>query len=181
MFTKKMIAAAAALLATQVAFADDKLVDSVSVDVGAGENVQMVRFNAAKDWDTKWFQSNGTHLSGYWEASTGIWRENRYMNQVGVEHKLWDIGFTPVFRFQNDNKKGLYYEGGIGVHLLSKLYNNSDNRLSTHFQFGDHIAMGYVFDNKWEAAVKLQHFSNGGYKKPNSGVNFVELKVAYHF
>jgi hypothetical protein len=181
MFTKKMIAAAAALLATQVAFADDKLIDSVSVDVGAGENVQMIRLNATKDWDARWFQSNGTHLSGYWEASTGVWRENRYMNREGDEHKLWDIGFTPVFRFENDNKKGIYYEGGIGVHMLSKLYNNSDNRLSTHFQFGDHIAMGYVFDNKWEAAVKLQHFSNGGYKKPNSGVNFLELKVAYHF
>ena len=181
MFTKKMIAAAAALLATQVAFADDKLIDSVSVDVGAGENVQMIRLNATKDWDARWFQSNGTHLSGYWEASTGVWRENRYMNREGDEHKLWDIGFTPVFRFENDNKKGIYYEGGIGVHMLSKLYNNSDNRLSTHFQFGDHIAMGYVFDNKWEAAVKLQHFSNGGYKKPNSGVNFVELKAAYHF
>ena len=181
MFTKKMIAAAAALLASQVAFADDKLVDSVSVDVGSGEFVQMVRLSAAKDWDKRWFQSNGTHLSGYWEASTGIWRENRHLNQVGLERKLWDIGFTPVFRFENDNKKGIYYEGGIGVHMLSKLYNNSDNRLSTHFQFGDHIAMGYVFDNKWEAAVKLQHFSNGGYKKPNSGVNFLELKVAYHF
>ena len=48
MFTKKMIAAAAALLATQVAFADDKLIDSVSVDVGAGENVQMIRLNATK-------------------------------------------------------------------------------------------------------------------------------------
>jgi lipid A 3-O-deacylase len=181
MFTKKMIAAAAALLATQAAFASDKLVDSVSVDVGTGEFVQMVRLNAAKDWDTRWFQSNGTHLSGYWEASTGVWQENRYMNQPGEERHLWDIGFTPVFRFQNDNKKGLYYEGGIGVHMLSKLYNNDDNRLSTHFQFGDHIGMGYVFDNNWEVAAKLQHFSNGGYKKPNSGVNFFELKAAYHF
>lgn len=181
MFTKKLIAAAAALIAAQGAFADDKLIDSVSVDVGAGEHVQMVRFNAAKDWDNKWFQSNGTHLGGYWELSTGIWQENRYKNVVGAEQKLWDIGFTPVFRFQNDNKKGMYYEGGIGVHMLSKLYNNSDNRLSTHFQFGDHIAAGYVFDNNWEVAVKLQHFSNGGYKKPNSGVNFLELKAAYHF
>jgi hypothetical protein len=72
MFTKKMIAVAAALVVAQSAFADDKLVDSVSVDVAAGENVQMIRFNAAKDWDTKWFQSNGTHLSGYWELSTGV-------------------------------------------------------------------------------------------------------------
>ena len=181
MFAKKMMAVAAALVVAQTAFADDKLVDSVSVDVATGSKVQMVRFSAAKDWDVKWFQSNGTNLSGYWEASTGIWRENAYMNQPGVERKLWDIGFTPVFRFQNDNKKGIYYEGGIGVHMLSKLYNNDDNRLSTHFQFGDHIGAGYVFDNKWEVAARLQHFSNGGYKKPNSGVNFFELKAAYHF
>jgi hypothetical protein len=55
------------------------------------------------------------------------------------------------------------------------------NRLSTHFQFGDHIATGYVFDNNWEVALKLQHFSNGGYKKPNTGINYIEVKAAYHF
>ena len=181
MFTKKMIAVAAALVVAQSAFADDKLVDSVSVDVGAGENVQMIRFNAAKDWDVKWFQSNGTNLSGYWEASAGYWKEKQYRNIPGNKENLFDVGFTPVFRFQNDNKKGMYYEAGIGVHLFSELYNNDDNRLSTAFQFGDHIGMGYVLQNNWEIGLKLQHFSNGGIKKPNSGVNFVELKAAYHF
>lgn len=178
---KKLMAAAVAMLLAQGAMAQDKLVDSVSVDYGSSSKNRMVRFSAAKDWDVKWFQSNGTNLSGYWEASAGFWRERQYQNVPGAKESLWDLGFTPVFRFQNDSKKGIYYEAGIGVHGLSKLYNNDDNRLSTHFQFGDHIGVGYVFQNNWEVAAKLQHFSNGGYKKPNSGVNFVEMKVAYHF
>ena len=181
MFAKTMMAAAAALMVSQAAMAQDKLIDSVSLDYGTASKTRMVRLSAAKDWDTKWFQSNGTHLSGYWEASAGYWKEKQHNNIPGQERNLWDIGFTPVFRFQNDNKKGIYYEAGVGVHLLSELYNNDDNRLSTAFQFGDHIGVGYVFQNNWEVALKLQHFSNGSIKKPNSGANFVEMKVAYHF
>jgi len=77
--------------------------------------------------------------------------------------------------------RGFYMEGGIGFHRLSDLYNNDGRRLSTLFQFGDHIGAGYIFDNKWEIGAKIQHFSNGGYRKPNSGVNFIEVKGAYHF
>lgn len=182
MFTKKMIAAAAALMAMQGAFAaDDKLIDSVSVDYGSAAKVEMIRFSAQKDWSVRWFQSNGTHLSGYWDASVGFWKESQYKNISGATEHLWDIGFTPVFRWENDTKKGIYYEGGIGVHRLSELYNNDTYRLSTLFQFGDHIGVGYVFDNHWEIGGKIQHFSNGGYRKPNTGVNFLEVKAAYHF
>lgn len=182
MFAKKLIAAAAALMAMHSAFAaDNQLIDSVSLDVGTGSKIKMVRLGVQKDWDARWFQSNGTHLSGYWDASFAYWRGTQANNVPGAHMHLSDLGFTPVFRFENDNKKGIYYEGGIGVHRLSDLYNNDDNRLSTRFQFGDHIGVGYVFDNKWEVGAKIQHFSNGGYKKPNSGVNFVELKASYHF
>ena len=158
MFTKKMIALAAALAVSQLALADDKLIDSVSIDYGTAAKVRMERLSVAKDWDVKWFQSNGTHLSGYWEASVGFWQQKQYMNISGNDKSLWDIGFTPVFRFQNDTY-----------------------RLSTLFQFGDHVGVGYVFDNNWEVAAKVQHFSNGGYKKPNTGINYFELKAAYHF
>lgn len=176
------LAAAAALLLAQSAFAaDDKLIDSVEFDYGSGSKIQMVRVGLQSDWNTRWFQSNGTHLSGYWDASFGAWRGSQYNNVPGARQNLTDIGFTPVFRFERDDKKGMYYEAGIGVHRLSELYNNDDNRLSTLFQFGDHIGLGYVFENKWEIGAKIQHFSNGGYKKPNSGVNFAEIKVGYHF
>lgn len=178
----KFLAATAALVMAQSSFAaDNKLIDSAALEYAHGDKVQMVRVGLQSDWNTRWFQSNGMHLSGYWEASFGAWRGTQYQNVPGAKQNLTDIGFTPVFRFERDDKKGIYYEGGIGVHRLSDLYNNADNRLSTRFQFGDHLGIGYVFDNKWEVAAKIQHFSNGGYKKPNSGVNFLVVKAGYHF
>lgn len=181
MFARKMMALCAALLITAAARADDKLIDSMSVDYGSSAKVEMVRLSAQHDWSVRWFQSNGTHLSGYWDLTAGIWKESQYKNIPGNTEHLWDIGLDPVFRWENDSKKGIYYEGGIGVHRLSELYNNNTYRLSTLFQFGDHLGVGYVFDNQWEIGAKIQHFSNGGYRKPNTGANFVVIKAAYHF
>lgn len=181
MFAKTMMAAAAALMMSQAAMAQDKLIDSVSVDYGSASKQRMVRLSAASDWEKRWFQSNGKHLSGYWEGSVGYWRLSQYRDIPGLDKNLWDVGFTPVFRYQNDNKKGLYYEAGIGVHLLSTLYKNDGSELSTAFQFGDHVGIGYVMQNNWEVALKLQHFSNASIKRPNGGANFLELKAAYHF
>ena len=182
MIIKKIFVAAAAMAAMQSGFAaDDKLVDTVYGEYGRGSKIQMGRIGATQDWSAQWFKSNGTHLSGYWDASFGAWRGKMAENVPGRHQNLVDVGFTPVFRFQSDDKKGFYVEGGIGVHLLSELYNNNDDRLSTAFQFGDHIGIGYVFDNKWELAAKIQHFSNGSIKKPNSGVDYAVVKLAYRF
>jgi lipid A 3-O-deacylase len=182
MFANKMkFGALAALLALQPAFAADTMADSAAVEIGAGSKVQMLRISAQENWQRSWFESNGTHLSGYWDANLAQWRGNAYQNRSGEHENITVANLTPVFRFERADKKGWYGEGGIGVSWFSKLYDNDDNRLSTHFQFGDHIGAGYVFDNKWELGAKIQHYSNGGYKKPNSGVNWLVLKVARHF
>jgi lipid A 3-O-deacylase len=175
------LSALAAFAVAQPVFAADKLVDSAAFEFGAGSKVQMVRFSAQSDWSRRWFESNGTHLSGYWDANLAFWRGNAYQNRPGQTQNITVANLTPVFRFEQDDKKGWYGEAGIGLSLLSKLYDNDSNRLSTHFQFGDHIGAGYVFDNKWELGAKIQHYSNGGYKKPNSGVNWLILKVSRHF
>ena len=184
MFMTKFIARSVlvlgAVLAGQSAFAQD-LADSVAIEAGAGAKVQMIRISAQKNWDRAWFESNGTHLSGYWDANLAQWRGNAYQNVSGQHQNITVINLTPVFRYEASNKLGWYAEGGIGVSLLSKLYDNDDNRLSTHFQFGDHLGAGYVCGNKWELGAKIQHYSNGGYKKPNSGVNWFVVKLARPF
>ncbi|NHZ44836.1 acyloxyacyl hydrolase [Massilia aquatica] len=175
------LAALAVMAAAPCAFASDKVIDNASLEVGGGAKVQMVRFGVQKDWSQRWFQSNGTHISGYWDASIAQWRGNAYQNVDGQHQNITNIGFTPVFRFQADDMTGWYGEAGIGLNLLSKRYDNDSNRLSTAFQFGDHLGAGYVFANQWDVGMKIQHFSNGGYKKPNSGVNFLVLKVSRAF
>ena len=181
---KKMIAAVAALMAAQAAFAaDGQLVDGVYGEFASASKVRMGRVGVTKDWNPNWswFDSGNTHLTGYWDASAGYWQGRQYKNVPGDKQHIVDIGFTPVFRFENKNKLGFYAEIGIGAHLLSETYNNNDDGLSTAFQFGDHIGIGYVFNKNWEVALKMQHFSNGGIKKPNSGVDYGVIKLAYRF
>lgn len=176
----KPLGALLALLAAQASFASPS-VDSASLEVGSGPKVRMLRFAVQSDWSRRWFQSSGRHLSGYWDTSLAQWRGDAYQNRDGRHQNLVNLGFTPVFRYQADDGKGWYAEGGIGVNLLSENYDNDGNKLSTRFQFGDHVGTGYVFDNLWEIGIKFQHFSNGGYKKPNSGANFLLVKASHHF
>jgi hypothetical protein len=136
-------------------------IDSATLEYGSGNRTQVVRAGVQWRWDRQWWRSNGTHLGG-------------------TQH-LTDIGITPVFRFQKDSLRGPYAEAGIGLHYLSGLYDNNGRRLSTRFQFGDHLGIGYVFDNKLDIALKLQHVSNGGIKEPNNGVNFLMIRIGYQF
>jgi hypothetical protein len=176
----KLAAAMAALTMSHVAFAAEG-VESASLEVGGGDKVQMLRFAAQKDWNVHWLQSNGRHLGGYWDANIAYWRGTAYKGNDDRNQYLWVFGVTPVFRYQNDSKLGLYGEAGIGPSLFSHLYDNGGNRLSTAFEFADHIGVGYVLDNKWDLSARLQHYSNGGIKHPNSGVNWVVLRVARPF
>jgi lipid A 3-O-deacylase len=156
-------------------------VDSASVELGRGNQTDLVRGAIQWKWTTQWFQSNGTHLGGYWDMTLAHWRGKRHRNIDGNTQNLAAIGITPVFRFQRDALTGPYAEAGIGAHYLTDLYDNNGDMLSTRFQFGDHIGVGYVFQNKLDLGVKFQHFSNGGIKSPNSGVNFAVVRVSYPF
>ena len=177
----RILIALAALMASLPSAATGFSPDSISLEIGSGRRVQMARVALQSKWDQRWFQSNGTHVGGYWDLSLAQWRGSAHQEVNGRHQYLADIGLTPVLRLQSDTLKGWYAEGGIGIHLLSKLYDNNSDYLSTRFQFGDHLGAGYVFNNGWEAGLQIQHFSNGGIKRPNSGVNFLVFKAARAF
>lgn len=155
--------------------------DSLSVELGTGDKTKMVRVGAQWKWNASWWQSNGTHIGGYWDLTAAQWKGNRFRNIPGNTQNITALGITPVFRFQNDSLRGFYAEAGIGAHLLSALYDNNDQQLSTRFQFGDQIGVGYVFANNADVSLKVQHFSNGSIKKPNDGVNFAVVRVSFPF
>jgi len=156
-------------------------VDSVSLELAQGNKTNVARIGAQWEWSSKWWQSNGTHIGGYWDLDLSQWRATRFRNMPDTTQNITEIGLTPVFRFQRDDKKGFYGELGIGAHYLSGIYNNNGKQLSTHFQFGEHLGLGYVFADALELGLRLQHFSNGGVREPNDGVNFVVLRARYRF
>ena len=186
---KLQILVGAAILAASPAFAfaagqaDNGLVDSASFEYGSGAKVRLARVALQSDWDPRWrwLASNGRHLSGYWDVSAAYWRGSAYRGVNGDHQHIAVIGFTPVLRYGRDDKLGWYIEGGVGANLMSELYDNNNDKLSTAFQFGDHIGIGYVTQDKWDFTLKLQHYSNASIKRPNSGVNFAILSARYTF
>ncbi|MBS1187058.1 MAG: hypothetical protein H6R04_1076 [Burkholderiaceae bacterium] len=173
------------LLVTSVALAamqtSANAVDSVSLEYGSGSNARLERVALQWNWSQRWFASNGNHIGGYWDLSLARGEERKHRNIEGARRNIYGIGITPVFRWQQDNKKGFYAEAGIGAHLMSHTSDNAGNQLSTAFQFGDHLGVGYVFGNGLDLGLKLQHFSNGGIKKPNTGANFAIMRASYAF
>ena len=64
---------------------------------------------------------------------------------------------------------------------MSTRFNNDGREMGSNFQFGDHVGVGYKFENGSEVTLKFQHFSNAGYREPNPAVNFVTVSYGYYF
>lgn len=172
---------AAAIAAAWLAAAPAKAaaVDGVAVEAGSGDSTEMGRVAVQWDWGKRWFQGADWHLGGYWDLGAGYWRRDALPSQ---NEDIVEIGLTPVFRIQRNGLTGPYAEAGIGFHLLSRTQ-IGDKRLSTKFQFGDHIGVGYRFGAKgaWDVSYRFQHLSNAGIKRPNNGINFHQVRLQYHF
>lgn len=131
-------------------------------------------------WAWRWERrtSFGT-ATGYWEASVGRWS-----SEQGTQHtSAWvtQVGITPVLRWRPSAWDETWFvEVGIGANFLTPIYRSRDRRFSTTFNFGDHLAVGRRFgtDQRHEIALRLQHFSNAGIRRPNPGENFLQLRYA---
>lgn len=155
--------------------------DSASLEWASGNQTQMLRLGAQWLWTEPVWQGNGSHIGGYWDLTLAHWRGQRYKDTVDARQDLTSVGITPVLRWQQDSKLGFYGEVGIGLHLLSDTYDNNGHTMSGNLQFGDHLGIGYVFNNHVDVSFKIQHFSNGGVQKPNDGTNFVVIKIGRAF
>ncbi len=65
--------------------------------------------------------------------------------------------------------------------MLLPAFRDNDRRFGTAFNFGDHLALGRVLDDRNELALRVKHYSNGGIKQPNPGINFVQLRLVHWF
>lgn len=118
----------------------------------------------------------------YGEASVARWR---YPSADGDGHcGLTQFAVIPVLRYRPEAGSSPWFaEAGIGLTLTSRRYQTPAKAFSTRFNFGDHLALGRNFgtEQRHELALRVDHFSNGGYKEPNPGATFLELRYAYRF
>ena len=162
-------------------------VDSVSFETGRGdEGTELWRAGAQWDWHKWWFAERSWSIGAYWDLQVGRWAgpHERGQRDRG-DDEVWDLSFTPVFRLERAERTRIapYVEGAIGFHMLSDLRINFRRSFTTHFQFGDHVGLGARFGPayRYDAQIRLQHLSNGGIARPNPGINFWQVRVAYHF
>ncbi len=156
-------------------------VDGFAIEGGRTHSghTEMGRVAVQWNWNKRWIEGKESHLGGYWDLALGYWYGD---TAPGQNPDIVDIGLTPVFRFQGNDLKGMYLEAGIGFHWLSRARIGS-RRLSTQFQFGDHIGAGYRFGARqaWDISYRYQHLSNADIKKPNDGIDFHQVRLQYHF
>ncbi|MFT4103521.1 MAG: acyloxyacyl hydrolase [Burkholderiaceae bacterium] len=87
---------------------------------------------------------------------------------AGGNRTLYQVSAVPMLRYRLGSS--WYVEGGIGVSLFNHT-RIGDKRISTAFQFSDHIGFGMRINRSLSIAYRFSHFSNASIRKPNPGIN----------
>ena len=124
----------------------------------------------------------GAQVGAYWEFYASRFSASA---RDGDGHELTTLmGVTPVFRLRFDNGLSPWFaDAGIGVSYTNRLYRSDVKQFSTRFNFGTNLAVGYSFgaQRDQEISLRFEHYSNAGYKEPNPGENFLEVRYAHLF
>jgi len=154
--------------------------DGYTIEAGQGQDsTKLVRLHGKWNWDRKWFDSGNWQVVGYWEAGLGRW-----LGSGTGARDLWDVGLTPVFRLEPKGaKQRMYFEAGVGAHLLSATRINDVREFSSSFQFGSLVGVGRVFGDRgqFDLGFRFQHLSNADLALPNDGINFSQLRFTYNY
>ena len=154
---------------------------AVFLQAGTTGNTYGVTAGVTWNWERHWTLGSG-RVTGYWEASVSEW--SYLASDARRTAWLGQVGLIPVFRYRPaGGASPWFFEAGVGLTLTTSLYETDRKRFSTSFNFGDHLAAGRNFGHhgEHELSLRLQHFSNGGIKRPNPGEDFIQLRYAYRF
>jgi len=153
--------------------------DALFVQVGDGDHTRTATIGVM--WNLPWkLALGGGTLSSYVETSWGRW----WIDEQGLTRSPWvsQLGVTPVLRWNLSHEPTPWFtELGIGANVLLPAFHDNGRRFGSAFNFGDHLALGRVLADRDELAFRLQHYSNGGIKHPNPGINFVQLRWVHRF
>jgi len=100
------------------------------------------------------------------------WHSTRY-----DATSMGQIGAIPVVRWWPNEY--FFVEIGSGPTLFSR-NKFANHRLSTHFQFGSRIGMGMATKHG-QVGIHYAHYSNANIRKPNPGLDLLEVMAIYRF
>jgi hypothetical protein len=149
---------------------------------GEGDQVEVVAAALrTREWKT-WTSSERWIFSLAPEWQIGFW--NAKKSGIG-ERQIVDSNATGVLTIRPRESGYLpyYVDIGFGVHLLSHSRISDERNFGSSFQFGEFLGVGADFGERrrYAVAARIQHVSNGGIRRPNPGVTFVQISMMYRF
>ncbi|NTV47093.1 MAG: acyloxyacyl hydrolase [Chlorobiales bacterium] len=143
---------------------------------GGGEgrgSVDVYRIALRKNMDVKWLESMTGYLTVAHEFSLNLWREG--------DKLMKGIAWSPVFHYRFNTKPITpFFEFGIGLSYFSDDRIGGRN-LSTSFLFEDRIVFGITVKDVGNILMGYMHYSNGGIKLPNMGIDILIVQYIYVF
>jgi hypothetical protein len=152
------------------------------VETGVGNFVDVIGIGVdSAEWK-RWSVGQDRSLSLYGLGRISFWRGRAGHSQD--EHMV-DLGAAPVLRLEGNSGREFtpYLEASVGLNLLSQTRINESRQFSTAFQFGEFLGLGTTFgeNRRYDVALRVEHVSNGGIKKPNDGLTYGALVLHYRF
>lgn len=150
---------------------------SVSLQLGLGVGEQYLRVAANYEMPSLWTAQLGFlgRVDLSLEAGLAFWGNTR-----GSVHddELYQLTLLPLLRWWVC--ESFFIEGGVGPSVFNR-HHFAGKNISTDFQFADHIGGGVRLADSLRLSVRYAHFSNGGIRRPNPGLNVIMVSLAYEF
>ncbi len=176
-FTKVTMPVAFVLVAgLSCSWAAERLFDSAGVRSGftmRPANDRFVQTELFGELNLPWKWRWGEHwcLSPQLEASAG------WLNRQHADAFIGSLG--PQLRLRR-NTCALELVGGLNLTYLSRS-TFGDWDLGSSLQFTSHVGLRWAPGRHWEVGYRLQHLSNGGFARPNPGLNLHMFLIGYRF
>lgn len=129
-------------------------------------------------WKQEAWRLGSGDVRGHWDMWLGAW-SNRPMQQPRFQTAALGIG--PSLRWRGAQGTSPWFaEVGTALMVTGKTLSHDDQRMGTRWNFASHLGMGMNFgpQRAHELSLRIQHASNAGLKKPNPGLNFVQIRYA---
>ena len=148
----------------------------ISVRAGFGDHYKRteIAWESPSLWHYQFEDTAYGRLDLVGELGVAYWHAN---GGLSPSH-AWQLSAIPFLRWTWADR--YYLEAGVGPTVFSRT-KFADRNISTAFQFGDHIGVGAHISDSSRVTLRLSHFSNASIKKPNRGLNVLQLMYTYQY
>lgn len=132
-------------------------------------------------WDLPW---QSAFLSGALTTRAEVFLARWRLADAATDRTLTQVGAVPYVRFRPDAGRSPWFiELGIGISVLDAELHTTQRRFGSRWNFSDNLAVGRDFGDQrqYSWSLRYQHTSNAGIKKPNPGMDLVQVRLSARF